>query len=134
MTNLMNDGLIDVSEVGIITFDFHYIFPHFFWISNWVVDVTYPKGVCYKILSVRDEAASMGELVLIRTFRDGTKEILHRARVPLNELQNAASIFVDGLSKKLDVNFEEQDYRMAKTIDEFKQITTKYGWVMNSKR
>ena len=125
MTNLMNDGSIDVSEVGIISFDFQHVFPHLFWISNWVVDATYPKGVCYKILSVRDEAASLGELVLIRTLRDGTKEILHRARVHLNELQNAASIFVDGLSKKLGLNFEEQDYRMVKTIDEFKQITTK---------
>jgi hypothetical protein len=84
-------------------------------------------------LSVRDEDMNKAELVLIRNFRDGTKEVLHRACVPLTELKSAASVFVDGLSKKLNLNFEEQDYRTAKTLDDFHQLTTNYGWSMKVK-
>lgn len=116
---------------GIISFDFERTFPHKFWVSNWLADDTYPDGVCYKILSVRNEQSKTAEIVLLRSFRDGSKEILHRADLPLAELENAASVFVDGLTKKLNLDFEEQNFQMTKTLDEFNKIASAYGWHMH---
>jgi len=120
----------ELSSAGIVSFDFQRIFPHIFWISSRVIDKTYPDGVIYKILSVRDEYLKTAELVLIRSLHDGRKEILHRANVPLTELENAAHIFVDGLTKQFHLTFEEQNYENVKKLQEFHKITEKYGWSM----
>ena len=123
----MDDRIIGA---GIINFDFQTIYPPKFWISNWASDTTYPKGYCYKILSVRNSANARAEIVVLRTYHDGTKEELHRADVSISEVENASSIFVSGLSQRFSLDFEEQDYTHARTLEEFKQLTSEHGWGM----
>jgi hypothetical protein len=113
---------------GIVNFDFQNVFPHKFWISNWITDDSYSNGVCYKILSVRDEQSKMAQLVLVRSFRDGSKEILRRAEVPLIELETAAHFISDRLTKELGLNFEEQNFQMARTLNDFNRLAAEYGW------
>jgi len=87
---------------GLINYDFERFFPHKSWVSGWATDETYRAGFCYKILSVRDEIDGRVELVLVRSFRDGTKEELHRARISIGEADDAASIFHSASHKSLD--------------------------------
>jgi hypothetical protein len=114
--------------IGLVNFDFVRFFPQKFWVSNWATDETYPSGYCYKILAVRDEMERRVELVLIRSQRDGTKEELHRAAVPIGELDEAASVFSVGLAKKFGLDFEEQDFSAVRTLEEFRALSQKYGW------
>ena len=115
-------------DIGLVNFDFVRFFPQKFWVSNWATDETYPSGYCYKILAVRDEMERRVELVLIRSQRDGTKEELHRAAVPIGELDEAASVFSVGLAKKFGLDFEEQDFSAVRTLEEFRALSQKYGW------
>ena len=117
---------------GLINYDFERFFPHKSWVSNWTTDETYPDGYCYKILSVRDEVDRNVELILVRSFRDGTKEELHRARVRVCDVDNAAGIFSRGLADKYGLDFEEQDYMTARSLEEFRVLTQKYGWSMHN--
>ncbi|HSY44023.1 MAG TPA: hypothetical protein VK811_08925 [Candidatus Acidoferrum sp.] len=124
----MND---DNQILGIINFDFRHVYPHVFWVSNWISDNAYPDGVAYKILSVRNELLDKAELVLVRFFRDGGKEVLHRAHIPLKEVKEAAHFIINGLSKEFHLDFLEQDFHTARTLDDFHALTSKYGWKMN---
>ena len=116
---------------GLVTYDFERFFPHKSWVSDWATDETYPAGYCYKILSVRDEVDDRVELVLVRAFRDGTKEELHRARVRVCEVDDAAGILSRGLAQKFGLDFEEQDYSTARSLEQFHISTQKYGWSMH---
>jgi len=120
----------DISS-GLVTYDFERFFPHKSWVSDWATDETYPAGFCYKILSVRDEIDDQVELVLVRAFRDGTKEKLHRASVRIDEADEAANIFSRGLSQKFGLDFEEQDYTSTRSLGQFHVLIQKYGWSMH---
>jgi hypothetical protein len=120
-------------DIGLVNFDFVRFFPQKFWVSNWATDETYPAGYCYKILAVRDEMERKVELVLIRSHRDGTKEELHRAAVPIGEVDEAASIFSVGLAKKFGLDFEEQDFSAVRTLEEFRALSRKYGWALQNR-
>jgi len=116
---------------GLVKYDFERFFPHKSWVSNWATDETYPTGYCYKILSVRDEIDDRVELVLVRAFRDGTKEELHRAKVPVSDVNDAVGIFSRGLAQKFELDFEEQDYTTARNLEQFHVLIKKYGWSMH---
>jgi hypothetical protein len=116
---------------GLVTYDFERFFPHKSWVSGWTTDETYPAGFCYKILSVRDEVDARVELVLVRAFRDGAKEELHRARVRIGEADDAASIFSRGLAQNFGLDFETQDYTTARSLEQFHVLTQEYGWSMH---
>jgi hypothetical protein len=121
------------SDIGpaLTNYDFERFFPHKSWVSAWAKDETYPAGYCYKILSVRDEVDGHVELVLIRAYRDGTKDELHRARVRVAVADDAAGVFSRGLAQKFGLTFEEQDYRAARSLEQFHVLTQKYGWSMS---
>lgn len=118
----------ELATIGIVNFDFQNVFPYKFWISNWLTDESYPAAVCYKILSVRDEPSNRAQVVLVRSFRDGAKEILHRAEVPFSEVESASQILTGGLKEKLNLNFEEQDFQTARTLSDFNRIASRHGW------
>lgn len=117
---------------GIVQFNFKTTFPHIFWVSNTISDTEYPNGVSYKILSVRNETENWSELALVRSFSDGKKEVLHRAKVSIAELTNAASIFTKGLIEKLGLDFEMQDFQTARTFETFRELAKKYGWSLGN--
>jgi len=94
-------------------------------------DAEFPQAFCYKVLTVRDEAEQKCEIVLLRSYRDGSKEELHRARVPISKTDEAAQIFVAGLSKKVNAEFEEQNYSAAKTLAELNALAHIHGWHMD---
>ena len=121
------------TSIGLVSFDFARFFPQKFWVSNWASDETYPAGFCYKILTVRDKVDHKAELVLVRLQRNGTKEELHRAAVPIEELDKAASIFSVGLAKKFGLDFEEQDFSAVRTLEEFRALSQKYGWSLQNR-
>ena len=115
---------------GVVNFDYQRWFPHIFWVSQWTSDDSYPNGYCYKLLSVRDEVTGRVEVVVLLAERNGNKHEMTRFSISLVEVRGAAKIWVDGLSKRFNLDFEEQDYSAICTQDEFNDETQKYGWSM----
>jgi hypothetical protein len=115
-------------QPGFIKIDFARYFPHKFWISNWEADAIYPDGFRYKLLSVRDEKQHSAELVLLLEQRDGAKEEMHRVQVKLHALEGYARVFWEGLEEEHGIEFEEQDFSAVRTVEEFDQAVTEYGW------
>ncbi len=115
-------------QPGIVRIDFARHFPHKFWISNWSEDETYPDGFRYKLLGVRNEREQVVELVLLLEERSGEKQEMHRAQAKLAAADGYASVFVNGLTKKLALDFEKQDFSAVRTPEEFEQAVAAYGW------
>jgi hypothetical protein len=116
---------------GVVNFDYDRWFPHIFWVSQWASDDSYPNGYCYKLLSARDELSGCVEFAVILAERNGDKQELTRFSIPLAEARGAAQLWIDGLSKRFNLNFEEQDYSSIRTREAFNAQTQKYGWSMN---
>lgn len=115
-------------QPGFLKLDFATYFPHKFWISDWSEDDQYPDGFRYKLLGARDETKQAVELVLLLEARNGDKQEMHRAQVKIAAADGYARVFVNGLEKEHDLDFEEQDFTAVRTAEEFNRAVTAYGW------
>ena len=118
----------DEKEAGLMSFDFHHVFPHKTWISTWKEDESYPAGFRYKVMSAHDRVANTMELLVILQQRDGLKEVLKHLDVNAEAFDRYATIFVDGLTELYEIEFEEQDFRNCSTAEEFEALAERFGW------
>jgi hypothetical protein len=113
-----------------VSFDFEHIYPYKFWVSQWMEDEAYPQGFRYKILSVRDQRAQRFELVILLEERGGSKSEMARVSGPMGGVENVAADSRQFLEKRFGLDFDEQDYTAARTLEEFDALTVKHGWSM----
>jgi len=119
-----------MSNDGLLNFDFVDVFPHKCWISDWSSDSQYPDGFQYKLMSARRESANVIEFLVVLQQRSGDKEILKALDVNASVFDGVAAKFVDGLSAKHGLDFEEQDFSSCRTLAAFDAEAARFGWSM----
>ena len=120
-------AMID-NAAGFIVFDFEDTFPFKFWVSTWGLDTSFPKGFCYKLLSVHDVKQGLVQFVLVREERDGSKSEQMRHAVKAAQAEEAAQYLIGGLVSKFAISFEEQDLSMVRSLEEYQTAADSYGW------
>lgn len=120
----------DMSNDGLVTFDFVDLFPHKFWISEWSSDSEYPEGFRYKLLSTRRESVDVIQFLVVLQQRSGDKEVLSTINVTASVFDRLAATFVDGLATQHGLDFEEQDFSSCRTSEAFDREAALVGWSM----
>jgi hypothetical protein len=118
----------DMSNDGLVTFDFVDLFPHKFWISDWSSDSQYPDGFRYKLLSTRRESVDVIQFLVVLQHRSGDKEVLSTIDVTASVFDRVAATFVDGLATQHGLDFEEQDFSSCRTLEAFDEEAAIVGW------
>jgi len=112
----------------IVKMDFQTTFPHKYWISEWSKDASYPNGFRYKILSVRNEADSWVEFVIVMEEPGGLKTVRKRLDIKLKAFDNISSKLCAGLAEDFSLSFEEQDFSHIRDADAFEKAIREVGW------
>jgi hypothetical protein len=116
-----------MSEGALVSLDFESSYPYKFWVSSWSADESYPGGFRYKLLSSYNPETEIVDLVLLLEEKNGDKTEMTRLEAKLNKADRVAQIFVDGLCESYQLDFEEQDYSSARTLEHFETLFQSYG-------
>lgn len=117
---------------GLPVIDFQRYFPHLVAVSEEGKDSTYPNGVQYKFLSVRDEQEKRIVLALVR--REGKDRIVRvfLAKGPLENSETTLRSTVAKFSDTTRLKFEFFDLRDVRTFSEFEGRSSALGWGMTT--
>lgn len=121
-------GRAQAQVPGLPVIDFQRYFPHLVAVSEEGKDPTYPNGVQYKFLSVRDEQEKLIVLALVR--REGKDRIgrVFLAKGPIENSETTLRSTVSRFSETTKLNFEFFDLRDVKTFTEFEGRSSVLGW------
>lgn len=113
---------------GLPAIDFQRYFPHLVAISEDSKDATYPNGVQYKFLSVRDEQEKLIVLALVR--REGKDRIVRvfLAKGPIENSETTLRNTVAKFSDTTKLKFEFFDLRDIKTFSDFEGRSSALEW------
>ncbi len=113
---------------GLPVVDFQRYFPHLVAVSEEGKESTYPNGVQYKFLSVRDEQEKLIVLALVR--REGKDRIVRvfLAKGPVENSETTLRNTVAKFSETTKLKFEFFDLRDVKTFSEFEGRSSALGW------
>ena len=113
---------------GLPIIDFERYFPHFVATSEETRDQSFPQGVQFKLISVRDEKEQLVWVTLTR--REGQERLI-RVFLAKGPIEGSEKTFRGAVAKFADaekMRFEIVDLRDVRTSGAFKERAEGIGW------
>jgi hypothetical protein len=69
------------------------------------------------------------ELMIVLQNADGAKQVLKHLKLQ-GGVERTARVFIDGLAREYDLEFEEQDFSSCRSPEEFEAVAARHGWLI----